>query len=216
MDEFVKHLLLAAERAATIARCCREEESLIRLLVEEKRGEDNTKLCGRDFKTLADVLIQETITHYIAEKAGQISLCVVYGTCIAVLLLLLQFPSLRPHIYGEESTQFTNGQNQTITVRVCDTEEATAALLAVVMDDNERAAQLLAHAVHQPLEFSPLPESDRLKQFPLNIAKLGVWIDPIGEYMLVAVINSLLIPPFPPRPPFHACTQIARLSTLLE
>ena len=70
MDEFVRHLLLAVERAATIARCCREEEALFRLLVEEKKGEHNTKLSGRDFKTLADVLIQESIGHCIGEKAG--------------------------------------------------------------------------------------------------------------------------------------------------
>ena len=43
MDIFVESLLSLSERAATIARRWRGEE-LFRLLVEEKKGEENTKL----------------------------------------------------------------------------------------------------------------------------------------------------------------------------
>ena len=36
--------------------------------MEEKKGEENTKLVGQDFKTLADVLVQETIRSCLGEK----------------------------------------------------------------------------------------------------------------------------------------------------
>ena len=68
MDIFVENLLTLSERAAIISRRCREEEELFQLLVEEKKGEENTKLVGKDFKTLADVLVQETIRSHLGEK----------------------------------------------------------------------------------------------------------------------------------------------------
>lgn len=56
-------LLCASEKAANIARKCRREKQLFELLVEEKKsGEANPRFV-QDFKTLADVLIQQTVKH---------------------------------------------------------------------------------------------------------------------------------------------------------
>ena len=79
-------------------------------------------------------------------------------------------------------------------MEVCDTEQATAELLTVAMDDNPRAAQLLAHAVHQPLHIPPPAEIDQLRQLPFDVAKHGVWIDPIGKELYQYTRTFLLIP----------------------
>ena len=70
----MENLLSLSERAAIIARRCREEKALFQLLVEEKKGEENTKLVGQDFKTLADVLVQETIRSRLGEQVGKCNL----------------------------------------------------------------------------------------------------------------------------------------------
>ena len=70
MDTFLLELLCVSERAATIARLCRAEKTLFELLVEEKTGDGGNKRFHRDFKTLADVLIQETVRHYIGRRVG--------------------------------------------------------------------------------------------------------------------------------------------------
>lgn len=66
MSELVK----AAERAAHIARICREEKELFQLLVEEKKGDAKNINFKHDFKTLADVLIQEAVKHTISAKVS--------------------------------------------------------------------------------------------------------------------------------------------------
>ena len=94
MDGFVERLLLLSERGAVIARRCREEEELFRLLVEEKKGDENTKLSGQDFKTLADVLVQETIRSLLGEEVSEhecvvdVWVCGVLCICMAVINLL--------------------------------------------------------------------------------------------------------------------------------
>ena len=70
MDELVSELVKAAEKAAHIARICRQEKDLFQLLVEEKTGDAKNINFKHDFKTLADVLIQETVRHTIAKKVG--------------------------------------------------------------------------------------------------------------------------------------------------
>jgi len=70
MNVLVAELLKAAEKAAHIARICRQEEVLFQLLVEEKKGDAKNTNFVHDFKTLADVLIQETIKHNVAAKVG--------------------------------------------------------------------------------------------------------------------------------------------------
>ena len=65
---FVTELLRASEKAAHIARLCRAERQLFELLVEEKTGEEKNKRFKQDFKTLADVLIQEVVRKDIRTK----------------------------------------------------------------------------------------------------------------------------------------------------
>ena len=93
--------------------------------MEEKTGEDKNAKFDQDFKTLADVLIQETVRHDVSTS----------------------FPQLYDSIMGEESNTFTNTLGESLTVQVLETEKATRDLLRKVLDNNETAALLLAKQV---------------------------------------------------------------------
>jgi inositol polyphosphate 1-phosphatase len=70
MGEFVRLLLAASEKSASIARIIRAEEELFKLLVEEKKDGDKNARFLHDFKTLADVLIQESLRHDITKSVS--------------------------------------------------------------------------------------------------------------------------------------------------
>ena len=70
MAGLLQALVGASEKAAHIARLCRQEEPLFQLLVAEKTGADRNRRFLQDFKTLADVLIQEVIKHDLGKEVG--------------------------------------------------------------------------------------------------------------------------------------------------
>lgn len=61
VKNIMEALINVSEKAANIARVCRQNEHLFPLLIQEKSPEEASPRFVRDFKTLADVLIQETI-----------------------------------------------------------------------------------------------------------------------------------------------------------
>ncbi|KAM4697588.1 inositol polyphosphate 1-phosphatase [Rhinophrynus dorsalis] len=157
MSEILQELLRASEKAACIARACRQEETLFQLLIEEKKEGEKNKKFVTDFKTLADVLVQEVIKHDIGKK----------------------FPGLEKNISGEESNEFTNELGEKVIVHVCPTEEETAKLLQKVLDNNEAASKALARAVHQDVMLSD-PAIDAINvDIPHN--KIAMWVDPIDS-----------------------------------
>uniref|UniRef100_F6XX24 Inositol polyphosphate 1-phosphatase n=1 Tax=Monodelphis domestica TaxID=13616 RepID=F6XX24_MONDO len=157
MSEILRELVYVSEKAANIARACRQQESLFQLLIEEKKDGEKNKKFINDFKTLADVLVQEVIKQNMGNK----------------------FPGLENHIYGEESNEFTNELGEKITVKVCPTEEETAQLLSKVLSGNKLASEALAHAVHQDISFTD-PTLDLVKiNIPQDI--MGMWVDPIDS-----------------------------------
>ncbi|XP_036322736.1 inositol polyphosphate 1-phosphatase [Rhagoletis pomonella] len=159
----LQQLINAAEKAANIARVCRSNEALLKLLVQEKTGPDANARFEHDFKTLADVLIQETIKHDICEL----------------------FPAMREGIKGEESPNFTNVEGESVTIVVGETAEETAQCLAAIL--NAEAAEILASEVHRDVAY----EEEVLGEIPalpadLDYSNLGIWIDPIdgtAEYI---------------------------------
>ncbi|XP_029450647.1 inositol polyphosphate 1-phosphatase-like [Rhinatrema bivittatum] len=157
MAQLLRALLSASEKAAGVAQLCRQQEALFQLLIEEKSGADKNKKFVQDFKTLADVVIQELIRHDIGKK----------------------FPELQNFIGGEESNKFENGLGETITMRVCPTQQETAELLCKILDQNQKAAELLAAAVHQEMVIQD-QELDRVS-IALPTDRLGIWIDPIDS-----------------------------------
>ena len=149
--EFLQALICASEKAANIARACRREPALFSLLVEEKTFQD--------FKTLADVLIQETVRHDISKK----------------------FPLIAENILGEESNTFTNTLGETVTVAVQSTEAQTSELLGKVLNNNNQAAAILASHVHEEISIEKLTANlpQHLPADLLSAEDIGIWIDPI-------------------------------------
>jgi hypothetical protein len=68
MSDILLELLCVSEKAANIARACRQQETLFQLLIEEKKGAEKNKKFAADFKTLADVLVQEVIKQNMENK----------------------------------------------------------------------------------------------------------------------------------------------------
>ncbi|KAM3917066.1 inositol polyphosphate 1-phosphatase [Leptodactylus fuscus] len=157
MSEILQELLRVSEKAACIARACRQEETLFQLLIEEKKEDEKNKKFLTDFKTLADVLVQEVIKHDLGKK----------------------FPGLEKNVKGEESNEFTNELGEKIIVKVCPTEEETASLLQKVLDNNEAAAKTLAKAVHQ--EVTVTDEAINAVNVSIPIDNIAVWVDPIDS-----------------------------------
>ncbi|KAF2348027.1 Inositol monophosphatase-like [Trinorchestia longiramus] len=150
-------LLDYSAKAASLARTIREDETLFALLVEEKTGDSKNVRFTQDFKTLSDVLIQQALCSLIDK----------------------QFPALRGRVYGEEQAVFSNTVGEQITVAVQSNEEATAALLAQVLNGNNTAAAALAHEVHRSDVTSGVSVSSALPALPLE--NLAIWIDPIDS-----------------------------------
>jgi len=149
--EFLQCLLCASEKAANIGRACRREPALFELLVEEKSLQD--------FKTLADVLIQETVRHDINKR----------------------FPAIGRNIFGEETNSFTNTLGETVTVAVQENEGQTTELLTKVLNNNKEAAAILARHVHEEVRIESLRTSlpQGVPGDLLSVDDIGVWIDPI-------------------------------------
>lgn len=157
-------LINCAEKAANIARVCRSNEDLLALLVQEKTGAEANQRFEHDFKTLADVLIQETIRHEVGKL----------------------FPEMRESILGEESTHFTNKLGQEITIAVGDTAVETAAGLEAVLDGHSKAAEALAAEVHRSVDYDTTLENIPELPESLDYSNLGIWIDPIGMVNILA------------------------------
>ncbi|KAK2501193.1 hypothetical protein MC885_007363 [Smutsia gigantea] len=157
MSDILRELLCVSEKAANIARACRQQEALFQLLIEEKKEGEKNKKFAVDFKTLADVLVQEVIKQNMENK----------------------FPGLGKKIFGEESNEFTNDLGENIILRLCPREEETAELLSKVLNGNKLASEALAKVVHRDVTVTD-PTLDLIKiDIPQDV--LGIWVDPIDS-----------------------------------
>ena len=66
-DRLMVSLLQAGAKASKIANLCRAEKTLFSILVQEKGKLQNNKV---DFKTLADVFIQQVAKSEITAQVG--------------------------------------------------------------------------------------------------------------------------------------------------
>lgn len=69
--KLVQVLCSVSEKAANVARLIRKDSSLLELLVQEKDEEQANPRFVHDFKTLADVLIQETIRKDVGDVVSK-------------------------------------------------------------------------------------------------------------------------------------------------
>lgn len=87
VKNIMEALVHASEKAANIARLCRHNENLFPLLTEEKSAEESNPRFVKDFKTLADVLIQQTIRYEIGNLV-----CIVFEKKVDFYLHFNGFP----------------------------------------------------------------------------------------------------------------------------
>lgn len=66
--EILEVLIQLSHRAAHLAQLIRSEPELLKLLTEEKVGDEKNAGFEKDFKTLADILIQEMVRYEISVK----------------------------------------------------------------------------------------------------------------------------------------------------
>lgn len=153
-QEFFKSLINASEKAANIARVCRSNQKLFELLIQEKTDDDKNPRFFRDFKTLADVVIQETIRSEVGRE----------------------FPEIRDNIKGEETNKFENVLGESVTVEITDDSNVTKLMLLKVLDGDASAANALTTEIHKEVTVDEsLPDINE----QLDFSKLGIWIDPI-------------------------------------
>lgn len=165
--ELLKELLRVSEKAANIARVCRADDHLFKLLVQEKKEEESISRFEHDFKTLADCLIQEAVKYDIGKR----------------------FPALRDNIRGEENPKFMNAAGESIVVAVSEDRSETVDSIAKVLNDDKVAAERLVEEVYREIELDweqwqlPTGETIALDQ---ELGEMGIWIDPIdatAEYI---------------------------------
>ena len=160
MLKLLENLICVSEKAANLARACRSDAKLFELLVEEKTGDAKNAKFVQDFKTLADVLIQETVRHDLSKM----------------------FPDLENSIFGEESNEFENTIGEKIVVSVQENEQKTRDLLTKVLNGNSEAAHILAQHVHSELKIEDVNTTslpDTIPETEFDIKDIGIWIDPI-------------------------------------
>lgn len=68
---------------------------------------------------------------------------------------------------------------ETIIVKVCKTEQATAELISKVLDGNLKAAGLLSKCIHEDIRIDG-PASEELN-IDIPMDTIGIWVDPIGK-----------------------------------
>ena len=68
--ELLRSIYNVSQKARNIAVIIRSEPALLQMLVEEKTGADKNKRFAQDFKTLADVLIQEMVSHDLSKQVN--------------------------------------------------------------------------------------------------------------------------------------------------
>jgi len=155
-SNILRAIIKVSEKAAKIARSVRSQDHLLSLLVREKKDDEKNPRFLHDFKTLADVLVQEVVKHDLGNE----------------------FPELVGHIYGEESNEFSCADGEVVNLKVGIDEVETSHLLLKILG-NECAAESLASLVHSPVHS---PSSDLPTNVPhLPLDDLGIWIDPIDS-----------------------------------
>ena len=82
--------LEVAAKASEIATVIRKERALLNLLVEEKPEVRKNHQFFQDFKTLADVLIQETVRHFISQKVSTLNFGYIGILCCSSILVEIE------------------------------------------------------------------------------------------------------------------------------
>ncbi|KAI2805847.1 hypothetical protein RDWZM_009468 [Blomia tropicalis] len=156
--DLLGQLIDIAEKAAKIARLCRAENGhLFSLLIQEKSNEQKNPRFIRDFKTFADVLIQEVAKYWLETK----------------------FVGLSHRVYGEETNHFENKLGESITVQIESDRQKTRSMLMRILDGNDQIADSLLDIIYG----NDCTNTDQItaSKVELELNDIAVWIDPIDS-----------------------------------
>lgn len=151
MSGILQTLINASEKAALVAKSCCSGDRDETLLVSEKCDGEANERFEKDFKTIADVLAQES----------------------AKMTIVSRFPELSEHVRGEECAEIGG-----VTIRLKRSADETAELLGSIVQPS--LAKRMATAAHSHVTHplcDKLPEDIPA----IDTNDLGVWIDPIGN-----------------------------------
>lgn len=160
ISELVEALIIVSEKAASVARCIRNHD-LFTNIVEEKSSICKNNEVLQDFKTLADVLIQEVIKHDLEKK----------------------FSGIAQNIKGEESNSIENAHGERIIVEISDISTETTQLLGRAFGGNEEIAKSLTEIIYNNKAAPKYVEDISIEK---DLQNIGIWIDPIdctSEYI---------------------------------
>lgn len=109
----------------------------------------------------------------------------VYTLVSGFICFTPQFPDLKGSIEGEEDNTFRNKLGESVKVEIKESIAETSALLQTVLVGDTLAAEKLALEVHRDIQMSDVNTSFIPKD-EIEIGEtLGIWIDPIGKYVLL-------------------------------
>ncbi|THD28947.1 hypothetical protein D915_000216 [Fasciola hepatica] len=183
---FLETLLLCSEKAATIARMMKLEYKAFQSLVQQKCNTEANSRFAVDVKTLADVLIQEVI-RFDLEKV---------------------YPGFGSSVYGEEDNQFySENKNETLVIRMTDSEEEVASLLCRIFGQSNPLALALSEIATRPLDCFRNADSldqfrkdvhrsevEHLKSTSVQLSDYALWIDPLGHNFQILIPQLFAIP----------------------
>ncbi|CAF3559864.1 unnamed protein product, partial [Rotaria sordida] len=164
LRDFLYQLSICSEKAACIARHIRFMHGDFNSMIEEKQLDENHQHLDADYKTLADVIIQEVIKRDLRRI----------------------YPALTNHIYGEEDGSLKlNSSDEKIFIDVTGTQEDIHNLLKKLFNNKSaESTETLAEIVSSS---SNITLSNQCKQsfekIPhdifIDLSNIGIWIDPV-------------------------------------
>ncbi|CAF1275616.1 unnamed protein product [Adineta steineri] len=164
LREFLTHLCISSEKAACIARYIRFMNTNFNDMVQEKQLDANHQYLNADYKTLADVIIQEVIKRDLG----------------------FVYPSLKDRIYGEEDGSLKlQSSNEKIPINVdCSQNDILDLLQKVFNTESTESIRALAKIVSSSPDVN-LPEQyyQSFEKIPsdisIDLSNIGIWIDPV-------------------------------------
>lgn len=200
VQDLLAELVSISERSATISRLCRSD-GLFELLIQEKTSDKGKNPRFRhDFKTFADVLIQEVAKYYLERKVSR-ALTQCFDHCIFTVHfsfqsvvttnphthpMATQFPALSSRVYGEENNAFENKLGESVTVQVVPEVESTRQMLLTILDGNVPTVEALVQVIYEQQQQqcnvgASVDGAHGGSALTVEQNDIAIWIDPIGE-----------------------------------
>lgn len=98
---------------------------------------------------------------------------------------------MKDQIHGEESSQFINGAGQEVSLDINDSPINTKRNLELAFEGRPSLVEDLTKIIHDDRQCNDIQENnrDRLEGVVIDTSSMGIWIDPIGQYVCMYMLN---------------------------